>query len=299
MNNNSEKRYFFQENSNGTAIETVALSDSTFENWRKFIYEGCGIYFQDNKKYLLENRLAKRLRALSIRSYEEYLDYMKYNPKRNIEKTSLYDEITINETFFFRNQPQIDAIINKILPEIILEKSKTSNNKIKIWSAASSTGDEAYSLAIAIKESRATNFPEFSYEIIGTDINETALETAKNGVYTEYSVRNTPQPLLNKYFKKENGLYYLDPKIRTMVNFKSLNLYDTVEMSRMVGFNIIICANVLIYFDNSSKKKVVASLHNSLNRYGYLFIGYSETLQGISDKFSAVSFPKTIGYKKD
>ncbi|MGE5363029.1 MAG: CheR family methyltransferase [Bacteroidota bacterium] len=277
----------------------VTLSDKTFDLWRKYIYEICGIYFQDNKKYLLESRLQKRISFLGLDSFDAYLDYVKYNPARSTELRYLYEAITINETFFFRNQPQLDALVSSVIPELLKSTSKFNKNKIRIWSAASSSGEEAYSVAMTLTDLIKPRFPQLDFEIVGTDINQAMVDTAKKGVYREYSVRNTPPYYLKKYFKISGSTYEVDPAIRNMVSFKVLNLYDDIGMKGMLNFDIIYCANVLIYFDVKSKIKVVSHLYNSLYKGGYLFIGYSETLHGISKAFKLVSYPKTIGYKKE
>jgi chemotaxis protein methyltransferase CheR len=278
---------------------TNCMSDDTFARMRKFIYDNCGIYFQDNKKYLLESRLIKRINFLQLTSFDNYLDFLKYNTNFQQEKRFLYEAITINETFFFRNQPQLDALVTKILPEIIEEKKKAGKNKIRIWSAASSSGEEAYSVAISIVDMLRMKYPTMEYEIVGTDISQQVVDTAKSGLYKEYSIRNTPAHYLKKYFKMKGSAYELDPNIKKMVQFKLLNLYDDAAMRAMSMFDVVFCANVLIYFDQSSKIKVVSHLYNSLNKGGYLFIGYSETLHTVSKAFKLVSFTKTIGYKKE
>jgi len=273
------------------------LTPQAFEEWRKFIYDLCGIYFQDNKKYLLESRLQKRIKHLNLETFEKYLKYIKISAKREEEKKQLYEAITINETYFFRNQPQLDALVSTIIPEMM--KNKPGGiQRIKIWSAASSSGEEAYSIAMMLNEMVLPKYPNLKVEIIGTDINYAVIETAKNAVFKEYSIRNTPPIYLKKYFEKVDNTYVLDPKIKSMVSFKVLNLYDDNAIRMMEKSDIVYCANVLIYFDLQSKIKVVNNLYNNLNSDGYLFIGYSETLHGISKAFKLVSFPKTIGYKK-
>jgi len=275
------------------------LSSQSFDKWRKYIYENTGIYYQDNKKYLLESRLQKRIQHLKIDNFDKYLDYIRLNPANSSEIKYLYEAITINETFFFRNQPQLDALVSHVIPEIMATKQKLGKSKIRIWSAASSTGEEAYSVAMVISELLKPKYPNLEVEIVGTDISYSVIDTAKRGIFKEYSVRNTPIFYLKKYFKQNANVYEIDPKLKELVTFKLLNLYDEVGMRTMINFDIIFCANVLIYFDIASKIKVVDKLYNSLLRNGYLFIGYSETLQGISKAFNIVSFPKTIGYKKE
>jgi chemotaxis protein methyltransferase CheR len=284
-------------NYNFGASQDKKLTDNEFTEWRKFIYDLCGIYFQDNKKYLLESRLQKRIKHLNIDSFGKYLFYLKSNPNREAEKNQLFEAITINETYFFRNQPQLDALVSQIIPELIKEKNK-GIQKIRIWSAAASSGEEAYSVAMMINEMIQPKFPNLSFEIIGTDINYAVIETAKKGIFKEYSIRNTPPIYLKKYFEKVDNTYIINAKIKNMVSFKIMNLYDDKAIKMMSKSDVIFCANVLIYFDQDSKIKVISNLYSNLNSNGYLFIGYSETLHGISKAFKLVSFPKTIGYKK-
>jgi len=281
------------------ASNKITLSTTSFEAWRAYIYDLCGIYFQDNKKYLLESRLLKRITHLKLTSFEDYLKFVKFNPQARTEKKYLYEAITINETFFFRNQPQLDALTSKIFTETIEKKRKLGKKKIRIWSAASSSGEEAYSVAMVIADMIMPKFRDIEFEIVGTDINEDVLDRARKGVYKEYAIRNTPAFFLKKYFTKEGVNYIINPKLKSMVTFSYLNLADDLKMRNMVNFDIIFCANVLIYFDAKSKVKVVSHLYNSLNRGGYFFIGYAETLHGISKAFKLESFPKTISYKKE
>ena len=284
--------------SQNNIVKTQIMSNVLFEKWRQYIYDNCGIFYQDNKKYLLESRLLKRINYLGLNSFDNYLEFVLDNIKGLGEKKYLYEAITINETYFFRNQPQLDALIKTIIPEI-LEKQGRNNKKIQIWSAASSSGEEAYSLAISILDLIIPRYPNLEFEIIGTDINYAVIETAKKGIYREYSIRNTPAYYLKKYFKIDGNNYTINPEVKKHVSFKLLNLYDSAGMRTMLNFDVIFCANVLIYFDLNSKVKVVNQLYNSLNKGGYLFIGYSETLHNISKAFKILSFPKTIGYKKE
>ena len=283
----------------GISAGNNSMSARTFESWRKYIYDNCGIYFQDNKKYLLESRLQKRVNFLGLGSFEEYYNYVTDSVKGFNEKKYLYEAITINETFFFRNQPQFDAMVSHILPDLIQKKQSVKQKKIRIWSAASSSGEEAYTIAMLVKDIVKPKYPDFEFEIIGTDINNAVVETAQKGIYKEYSVRQTPPYFLKKYFKRVDNTFQLNPEILSMASFKVMNLYDDFAVKMMYNFDLIMCSNVLIYFDTQSKIKVVSQLYDSMNSGGYLFIGYSETLHGISKAFKLISFPKTIGYKKE
>jgi chemotaxis protein methyltransferase CheR len=277
----------------------IEMSYELFSQWRTFIYEKTGIYFQDNKKYLLESRLMRRLLHLKMNSYQDYFNFVKNTPQGKYELRYLYDAITINETFFFRNQAQLDALVLKVIPELITEKRKSNQSKIKIWSAAVSSGEEVYSIAMMINDFVAHKYPDFEFELLGTDISNTALEAAVKGVYGEYSVRNVPIQFLKRYFRKADNYYEISPIIKGMVDFRYLNLYEDIGIIGLGNVDVIFCANVLIYFDQNSKIKVINNLYRTLNKNGYLFIGYSESLHGISKAFRLVSFPKTVGYKKE
>jgi len=275
----------------------VAISDKDFELLRDFIYNLCGMYFHTTKKYFLESRLSKRMEATGTKTAMDYYGLLK-SPRGGEELRFLLDEVTTNETYFFRCVPQLNAIETKFLPEIVEAKSKMGFRKLRIWSAASSSGEEAYTLAMILLEKRATILKDWIIEIIGTDINETVVAQAKEGVYNAYSVRNVPDLYKRKYLKEEGGKFILSPEVKKFVTFNKMNLYDDTKMVFMKSFDFIFCANVLIYFDLASKSKVVQHFYNNLQPYGYFFVGQSESLHGVNDKFKTVHFPGGFGYKK-
>ena len=275
----------------------LKMSDDTFRLIREFIYQQTGIYFQDNKKYLLEGRLGKRLQVLNLGTFEEYLQLIKYGTRRNEELKFFYDAITINETFFFRNEPQFEAFEKTLVPAIV--RPKNGRQRLRVWSAASSSGEEAHTIAMLYLERLRPKYPMLELEVVGTDINSTVLDTARKGVYRDYSVRNMPKMYLDKYFKAEDGRFTVRDDVRKLVRFEHMNLYDQIRMRQMGSFDIIFCCNVLIYFDGPSKIQVVSNLYDALNRGGFLFIGYAESLHGISTAFKLENFPKTVAYKKE
>jgi len=277
----------------------VKLADKDFELFRDYVYNLCGIYFHASKKYFLESRLARRMEETGIHSHADYYKVLKAGPGGSQELKKLLDEITTNETCFFRNIPQLNALENKLLPELVEAKAKIGFRKLRIWSAASSSGEEAFTMAMILQEKRSTLLKDWIIEIIGTDINETVLAQAREGVYNAYSVRNTPDFYLKKYFKQEgNEKYLLSPEIKKLVTFNHLNLYDDTKMIFMKSFDFIFCANVLIYFDTASKSKVVQHFYNNLQSYGYFFVGQSESLHGVNDNFKTIHFPGGFAYKK-
>ena len=275
------------------------MSDETYGLLREYIYQQTGIYFQDTKKYLLEGRLGKRLQVLNIASFEAYVQLIKYGARRTEELRYFYDAITINETFFFRNEPQFEAFEHTLVPTVLGARLPAGRQKLRIWSAASSSGEEAHTIAMIYLEKLRPKYPGLELEVVGTDINSSVLETARKGVYREYSVRNMPKLYLEKYFSSEDGRFAVRDEVKRLVRFESMNLYDGACMRRMTNFDVIFCCNVLIYFDVSSKIQVVSHLYDALNRGGYLFIGYAESLHGISTAFKLDNFPKTVAYKKE
>lgn len=280
----------------GSARNQSALSEHMFGMLRSFVYEHTGIYFQDNKRYLLESRIGRRLQTLGLPDFSAYFDFVR-NGGFHREMPQLVNAITINETYFFRNIPQLEAIENEIIPELARGRERLASRPLRIWSAASSTGDEAYSMAMMIREKIQPRWPDLSFELVGTDINSEVIEKARTGVFGTYAVRNVP-PEYMKYFSVDAERYTLRPDIRNAVTFKCLNLMNRAGMSTMRGFDVIVCANVLIYFDGPSRQKVVESLYNSLKPGGYLMVGFSETLYGITQAFQPVRFDRTIAYRK-
>lgn len=278
-----------------SAAEASGLSQKAFDELRALIYDHTGIYFRDNKQYLLESQVGRRLKALDLTSYESYIELLQ-NGRRNSELPALVNAITINETFFFRHPQQYEAIVDNLLPALIADQDR---QRVRIWSAACSTGDEPYTLALLINEAKHRRFSDVQFDILGTDINTSVLEKAREGSYGSYAVRNMPDRFLKKYFHAEGDHYTLSPDVTKMVRFEHLNLTDASAVRRMHTFDIILCANVLIYFDRDTKQAVISNLYDHLRPGGYLFVGTSETLHGVSRALQPVRFNNTIAYQKE
>jgi chemotaxis protein methyltransferase CheR len=270
-----------------------AFSDADFQQLRELIYQTTGIFFQENKRYLLESRVGRRLAELRLPNARAYVHLLK-NGKGSEEFRRLINAITINETFFFRAPAQLEVIANHLTPEWLQLK-----RPIRIWSAGCSSGEEPYTIALFVRHNLLPRYPYLRFEIIGTDINTEVLQQAQEGLYGAYAVRSLPSEYLQRYFLQEGDRYRLKPEIRQMVQFRVLNLVDPLAMQAMRDFDLIVCANVLIYFDDNMKRRVVQAFYRSLVPGGYLFIGFSETLYGISQAFHPVRFGKTIVYRKE
>lgn len=267
---------------------------------RDFIYEKTGIFFAENKMYLLESRLSNRLNELGFMSYDDYYFFLKYgNEDSKKELIHLLDVVTTNETSFFRNPPQLDAF------KIILQKNYINNHNnnplitpIKIWSAACSTGEEPYTLAIMILEMIESTRKDIPFIIYATDISHRVLESAKKGIYGPYSVRNMDERITQKYFVKKGDSYAIKENIKRFIKFEHMNLIDSDSYKRFRFMDMIFCRNVLIYFDEKAKKKVIDHLYESLKPGGFLTIGHAESLHNISRAFKPIMFPGAIAYQK-
>ncbi|MFW6232789.1 MAG: CheR family methyltransferase, partial [Bacteroidota bacterium] len=249
----------------GVPDSKMEMDDEIFARLRDTIYNLCGIYYTESKKYLLEGRILKRIAARNLKSFEDYLSLLN-SPAGRTELNDLFEAITINETYFFRAPQQFTAFEEVVAPEIIENKKGLIKPVFKIWSAAASTGEEAYTLAILIKEKLQPKFPNVTFQIFGSDINNQVLEKAKTGIYKEYAIRNMPPEYLKKYFIQSGNTYALKDDIKRMVKFANLNLYDEHSVRSLNNCDIIFCANVLIYFDIPSKQKLVSNLYDTLNK---------------------------------
>ena len=275
------------------------LSDPALIKLRDLIYRLSGIYHPENKFYLLATRSRRRMKAINSRTFSDYLDALTTRPNRDAEMRSLLNEITIGETYFFRSQSQLEALNKIIVPKLASLSAKQVIKKIRIWSAGCSTGEESYTLSILLLEQVAQKLKGWTFEILATDLNDNSLAKCKEGLYAEYAVRNLSPERRQKYFTQEGALYRVNDEVRAGVKFDRLNLQDQTKMLFMKGFDVIFCCNVLIYFDVQSKVQVVSDLYDNLNPGGFLFIGYAESLHGISSAFKLISFPKTVAYQKE
>ncbi len=276
---------------------SAALTDDIFNKLKDLVYEISGIYFSEQKKYLLETRLSKRLSVLNLPNFEDYYNYLKYSPDKNIETKELLNSVTTNETSFFRDMPQLEVFAD-ILKQVAKAAEGVAYKKIRIWSAACSTGEEPYTIGIMIKE----NFPSsgIKFEITGSDISGQVLDSAKKGIYGSYTLRNASSEVLKKYFDKlDDDSYQIKDNIKNMVSFHNVNLMDTKEIKKLNEFDIVLCRNVIIYFDVESKKKAIANIYESLKTGGYLFLGHSESLHSITSLFKLVGLGKTPLYRKE
>ena len=276
----------------------LPLSLDDFASFQRLLSETCGLRFEEDKSQTLQAALWRRLKKRGYQSYQEYYHFLKYHPEGALEIRDLIDLITINETHFFRNRAQFDVLMQYVLPEIIQNKERKQDRQIRCWSAGCSTGDEAYSIAIAIKEV-LPSYKEWNLSILGSDINRNGLTWAKRGIYSEKNIAHFPKEYLNCYFKVHGSNYILDSEIRKMVQFEHHNLAKVPYADeRMNQIDILFCRNVIIYLDSRTTQNIIENFYHCIAPEGYLFLGHAETLWQITNKFEGVEFPHTFIYKK-
>jgi len=276
----------------------AAAPDSHLLRIRDLIYKAAGIFQPDNKLRLLEDRCRRRMVVLQVPGVREYLDRLNHPISGREEMVKLLNEVTIGETCFFRNQPQLDALKTIVWPRIVEARANIPIKKLRIWSAGCSTGEEPYTLAIMLLEASNGLFKGWTFEIQATDLNERSVEHAKAGIYGDYSIRNLSPYYRQKYFVPVEDRLQVTPEVKSLVSISRLNLLDDARMLFMKGMDLIFCANVLIYFDVASKRRVIQHFFSGLQPHGYFFLGHSESLYGVSDQFKLVHFPSATGYAK-
>lgn len=279
-----------------TQEAVTEISNMDFRLLRDYIHEKSGIFFNDSKKKLLQNRIFPRLLALNIKSFEDYYFFLKFNPKGETEFKSMLSLITNNETYFFRENHQLDLLTDTVIPKM-LEERKYSK-PLKILSAGCSSGEEPYSISMAILEKLPNLAAKRQIEVYGIDIDEKVLNKAKNEVYTRNSFRAIDPLFLHRYFiPLEEGKQIKEIAAKS-VNFSWGNLVDLSSYYELGKMDIIFCRNVLIYFSDEMIEKVASNFFQLLNNDGYLFLGHSESLLRITDIFDTARFTESIIYKK-
>lgn len=276
----------------------VKVTDEEFVQLRDFLYQQSGIFIAENRKYLVENRLASRLRDLGLRSFGEYYNYLRYDAGRSAEMNKLFESMTTNETSFFRNGPQLDVFRDKVLARVLNEQRAKGQRKLRIWSAGCSSGEEPYTLAMILHEVLKQDIDNWDIRITANDLSLAVLAAARRGLYNDYAIRTTPPDMLARYFTREGSQYRIDPRLQKLVSFSQINLKDKLQLQKVERSQIVFCRNVIIYFDDEMKKGVINAFYDNLLPGGYLIIGHSESLHNISRAFKPEHYAGSIVYGK-
>jgi len=259
------------------------VTGSDYDFIRKLLKERSGLMLSAEKQYLVESRLMPVARRNKIPNLTELTCRLRAGTDEALI-AEVVEAMTTNETFFFRDRVPFDHFRNHVLPTLIAARG--SHKRIRIWCAAASTGQEPYSIAMAIKEMGAS-LDGFRIDLLATDISEDVLEKARAGLYTQFEVqRGLPIHLLVKYFTQNGDLWQIAPEIRRMVQFRSFNLLS--DFSRLGSFDLVICRNVLIYFEQDTKTAVLEKLARVIAHDGFLILGAAETTIGLTQAFKSV-----------
>ncbi|HKJ76692.1 MAG TPA: protein-glutamate O-methyltransferase CheR [Gammaproteobacteria bacterium] len=270
------------------------ISTEEYEAFRRFLEDACGIMLGDNKQYLVTSRLNRLMREFEIAGFGELMQRLKREPHSQLRER-IVDAMTTNETLWFRDSYPFEVLRNAILPEF----SEKRLSQFKIWSAACSSGQEAYSISMTIQEylaSKPGSLPA-NVQIVGTDISPTMLRQAKEGVYDRMAVeRGLSEDRKRRFFtQRQDGQWEVRPEIKKPVSFRELNLM--ANFSSLGRFDIIFCRNVLIYFSTDLKRDILARIAKTMNPRGYLFLGGSESPSSYSDAFEMVRTPHGVVYR--
>ncbi len=263
----------------------------------KYIYDISGIHLDESKKYLLETRLNTLVQEYGCSTYLEFLQKTKADASRNIER-KIIDAISTNETLFFRDSGPFQLLQHKIFPELIDARTpKVAGMKtpLKIWSAASSTGQELYSVAIVLQELLG-EFSKYSIKLLGTDISDAAVAQASSGKFNKFEIeRGLPRDKLTRYFAPSGQTWKVSDQLRAMVNFRKFNLMH--PFTGLGKFDVVLCRNVAIYFTLEDRKKLFNRIADVLEPDGYLIIGSTESLTGICPRFIPKRHLRSIFYQ--
>ncbi|MFN8610746.1 MAG: protein-glutamate O-methyltransferase CheR [Vulcanimicrobiota bacterium] len=272
----------------------MAISQEDFRFVSGYLYRESGIALTDEKAYLVENRLGELCRSIGLSSISALVQELRARPGGEV-KQQMVEAMTTNETSFFRDVTPFEALRMAILPELLELRKNTRS--LRIWSAAASTGQEAYTTAMLLDMNFSRVIKDWKIEILGTDLAEKVLERSRSGEYSQLEVnRGLPAQYLVAYFKKKASRWQINEQIRKLVRFQQMNLLEVP--ASLPPFDIIFCRNVLIYFDDATKRKVLSALHSKLQTDGYLILGASEVLNNAADLFERVHRGGTVVYRK-
>jgi len=274
----------------------LTLTDSEFRMFSDLLRQHCGLHFGPDGRFLLEKRLARRLRALEISSFAAYHYRIRRASPGDEEFANLIDELTTNETYFFRERSQLRALTEEIFAELQVERSGSRRGPIRVWSAGCSSGEEPYSIVILAVE--AGMVPGRDLHVYASDISCRMLKKARQGIYREASFRETEPVLRHKYFTEKDGLWRISDEVKKHVDFIHLNLLDRNKISVLGSMDVILCRNVIIYFNADTKRTVIQTFHDKLRPGGHLLLGHSESLINLSNSFELRHLTNDLVYRR-
>ena len=275
----------------------VDLSEEEFRLLRDFIHERFGLYFEDAQRPSLRSRLAGRLMSLDLGSFEEYYRYLRFGPQRADELSRMVSHLTNNETYFFREVPQLNVFGEHALKGLKERKIRTEDKRLRVVSVGCSTGEEAYTLAMILYDS-GQFFWGWDVQVVGVDVDHVALEKARRAAYHQNSVRSMSPAHVDKHFVRLAGSLQVKEPIRRLVTLRAGNLLEPQSFEGLFPVDVLFCRNVLIYFSDATTLRAVKLFHDLLAPGGYLFLGHAESLSRLTDLFTPIRFQGAMAYQK-
>jgi len=278
----------------GGAPRAVPITPEEVQRFCEFLYRRTGMSFAEGKRYFIDRRLEERIAVTGSSSFQGYFSLLRADADNEIEH--LINSFTVNETYFYREDHQLRCMTASLLGAVV--SRKTAGGTVRIWSVPCSTGEEPYSIALWLME----NWPEvdsYNIEIVGSDIDTRALKAAAEGIYGDRALMRLSPGLIARYFSKlADGNHQIDQGLRNSIEFTRVNLIDPQDMAQYRDFDLVFCRNVLIYFDDASRRQAAENLYNCLRPGGYICLGHSESMSRISPLFRVARFPDAIVYQR-
>lgn len=268
------------------------LSSGDLNRFCEFLYKSTGILYGESKRFYIERRLQERMTKVGVCEFSSYFAILQSGGP---EAEQLINSITVNETYFYREDHQLCCLSRSLLPEIVSRRG--AGDLVRIWSVPCSTGEEPYSVAIWLLENWAL-VDAYNIEIVGSDIDTRVLAEASVGIYGERALSRLPPNLVGRYFQSVGDRQQIIQDLRELVKFTQVNLMDASTVAAQGLFDIIFCRNVLIYFDDASRLGASHNLYEALNRGGFICLGHSESMARISDRFDVRRFEDAIVYQR-
>jgi len=278
--------------------KNVAITDAEFKQLRDFIYSKSGIWVDDKRKYLFENRFSSRLSALGLRTFGEYIKLLTFDPRRDQELRHVFELVTTNETSFFRDTKQLDGVKANILVPLLAAQRKQNQLELRIWCAGCSSGEEPYTLSIMLHEILGAELSRWRILITAIDLSPAMVAKCKEGVYLDYAFKTTPEAIKAKYFTKTPAGHRILPSVARLVRFEAMNLNDAAALKRIPKSHLVFCRNVIIYFDDAMKINVINAFYDNILPGGHLVLGHSESMHRISRVFQPKVLSGSMAYQK-
>ncbi len=275
-------------------MANITISDENFLKFKEFFYRKTGMQFENSKRYFVDKRLIERIEATDTENFRSYFNMLRFEVSGN-ELQQLVNAMTVNETYFFREEYQFKCLVNSLLDEIA--KRKTDHSPIRIWSVPSSSGEEPYSIAIYLLEYWA-GINQWDVEIMSSDIDTGIIAQAKRGHYSARSVQHLPKAILSKYFNYQNDGYQICEDLRQAVEFSRVNIMEPSDVRPYRDIDVVFCRNLLIYFDDISRRLAAEMFFDAMKPGGFVCLGHSESMSRISSLFKVRKFSEAIVYQK-